>query len=242
MLEIRHPRITNSDASQTAYNDIYKDKGILLRDSFYLWIIHLLNAEPHKILMDISCGEGRLPLLAQRMGLNAIGVDFAEEGIRKGQISSKNIEWVVGDGERLPFSDSIADYITHIGSLEHYISPGQGAREIARILRPSGRACILLPNAFGLLGNIRKVWITGEIHDDGQPLQRYGTRRTWERMLIDAGLRIENTLGYGEVEFPRTRQDVVWYLKRPIKIIRFVVTKFIPLNLINQIVYICSKV
>jgi hypothetical protein len=97
----------------------------------------------------------------------------------------------------------------------------------------------LLPNAYGLLGNIRHVWTTGDVHDDGQPLQRYATRRSWETLLTDGGLQVEKTVGYGEVEFPRTAQDAWRLLRYPQKLLRLMITPLIPLNLMNHLVFLC---
>jgi SAM-dependent methyltransferase len=240
MLEIRHEAMDTTAATQQAYNEVYAGEGILLRDSFYLWLIQLLKPQPGKSLLDISCGYGRLVTLARRQGLQASGVDFAGEAVLRGKKASPQSGWGIADGEQLPLATASVDYITHIGSLEHYQQPGCGAREIARILKPDGRACILLPNAYGLFGNIRFVMSHGEIFDDGQPLQRYATRRTWEKLLQAGGLRIDKVVGYGEVEFPRTLKDAGWVLTRPIKLVRFVLAALTPLNLVNHFVFICS--
>jgi len=241
MLEIRHDSMNESRNIQQAYDDIYATEGIMHNDSLYLWLIGLLHPSTGHTLIDISCGQGRLIALAQQQGLNAIGIDFSIFGVRKGNEDSPSSGWVVGDGEYLPLEDMCADYVTHIGSLEHYYRPEYGAREITRILKPSGKACILLPNAFGLLGNILHVCSTGDIFDDGQPLQRYGTRRYWGNLLIEGGLQVERTLGYGEVTFPRTFQDTVNWFKNPRNIVRFALTPIIPLNLTNHLVYICTR-
>jgi SAM-dependent methyltransferase len=241
MLEIRHEKMDSVSATQEAYNLIYQNEGILQRDSFYLWILSLLNPDPGSSLLDISCGQGRLVTLAQSKSLQAIGVDFALEGILVGKVESPQSQWLVGDGENLPCSDRSVDYATHIGSLEHYLNPHKGAKEIYRVLRPGGKAAILLPNAYGLLGNIKHVMSKGEIFDDGQPIQRYGTRATWENMLTGAGLRVIKTIDYGEVELPRTFQDTLWFFSHPRKILRYVLSILIPLNLTNHFVYICAR-
>ncbi len=80
MIEIRHEQITDTISTQDAYNRIYRDQGLMQRDSFYLWLIELLKPQPGKYLADISCGEGRLTALARERGLHALGVDFAFEG------------------------------------------------------------------------------------------------------------------------------------------------------------------
>lgn len=238
MLEIRHAP-PGTRGTRRAYNRLYRDQGILLRDSFYIWLIQLLRPRPGRSLLDISCGQGRLVLLARERGLAAYGVDFAVEALKA---ASADSGFALGDGQRIPIAADCVDYVTHIGSLEHYEDPAQGAREITRILRPGGKGCILLPNAFGLLGNIRSVWSTGEIHDDGQPLQRYATRHTWSRLLTDAGLSIDRVLGYGEVEFPRTVRDAGWLAGNPRKLLRWLASWLIPTNLANHFVFIVSPI
>jgi SAM-dependent methyltransferase len=241
MLEIRHERMTDTSATLRAYNELYADFGILHRDSFYLWLLGQLAPEPGTRLIDVSCGEGRLTSLARRRGLRAIGIDFAEVSLRKARQAEPLAVWAVGNGESLPVADASVDYITHIGSLEHYIAPERGAAEIARVLRPGGRACILVPNAYGLWGNIVHVWRNGEIYDDGQPLQRYATRRAWERLLESGGLEVIRAIGYGELEFPRTWHDACWLAARPHKLLRYLLSLFIPTNLANDLVFICAR-
>ena len=240
MLEISHVGNKDNNSTQVAYNQIYSQEGLLQQDSFYLWLIELLKPVAGKSLLDISCGQGRLVTFAKRKKLKAIGVDFAYEGVLIGQNNDHECSWLVGDGENLPLSTCSVDYVTHIGSLEHYIHPGDGAKEIFRVLKPDGKACILLPNAFGMWGNIKYVWRHGEIFDDGQPLQRYATRNTWQKMLMNAGLKIDRVIGYGEIDFPRTGHDFLYMLKHPQKIVRGFISRLIPVNLSNHFVFICS--
>jgi SAM-dependent methyltransferase len=240
MFEIRHDEINEGYTTRDAYNVIYSGEGILHRDSLYLWLIDLLKPQPGKTLMDIACGEGRLVTLAQQKGLRAMGTDFAIEGIRIGMKESPASAWFTADGECLPVQDHTVDYVTHIGSLEHYNDPCRGAQEICRVLKPGGKACILLPNAFGLFGNIHYAMRHGDIFDDGQPLQRYGTRKAWERILESAGLRVCAVVGYDSAFRPRTAEDWSWWLKHPRKIARYLVSLILPVNLSNHLVYLCT--
>ncbi len=241
MLEIRHRTVLEPGTTQAAYDRYFQAHDMSARESFYLWLISLLDPTPGARLLDISCGQGQLVKLAAQLGLNATGVDFALAGLRKGQRSAPAAQWLAGDGERLPFADGVMDYVTHIGSLEHYEHMAQGAREIARVLKPTGRACILLPNAFGLLGNIRYVYHHGEIFDDGQPLQRYATRQTWSALLEGSGLEIERLVAWGEVERPRTRADLMALARRPQRIVRAALAALTPLNLANHFVFVCRR-
>jgi SAM-dependent methyltransferase len=209
MIEIRHSNMQDTEGTRLAYNHVYRGNGILLRDSFYLWLIDLLKPQPGRLLLDISCGQGRLVKFAREKGLHAMGMDFAEEAVRLGVTDSPQSGWAVADGERLPLHDACIDYVTHIGSLEHYQNPEEGMGEIARVLKPTGTACVLVPNSYGLIGNIKHVWQTGHVFDDGQPLQRYNTRGGWRDMLAAKGLKTFHTYKY-EREWPRTWEDLGW--------------------------------
>jgi len=127
-----------------------------------------------------------------------------------------------------------------LGSLEHYLHPDEGVREISRVLKKDGLACILLPNLFGLLGNVKHVWETGNIFDDGQPIARYATRNEWSVLLERNGLVPHRVLRY-EREFPRTLSDLAWFLRHPSKILRLIVMFLIPLNLANNFVFLCVR-
>lgn len=239
MIKIWH-EATKDQQTIDVYNQIYQEHGILHHDSLYLWAIEQLRPVAGCTLMDIATGEGRLAVLAKKYQLRAFGTDFAHAGLRKGNADDPGVGWFTADGEFLPVRDHCMDYVTHIGSLEHYLDPVRGAQEITRMLKPGGKACILLPNAFGLFGNIQYVTKTGDVFDDGQPLQRYATRREWERLLTNAGMRILHVYAYNEVLMPRTRKELVYLLKRPWKIIRYLISKFVPLNLANHLVFICQ--
>lgn len=171
MIEIWH--VNSLDRSRSAYETIYAKKGIRHLDSFYLWLLNLLDIEPGKRLLDVACGEGMLVKFAHQRGLMAYGVDFSKEAIRRACHMTSYTGFVIGYGEALPFPDEAFDYV--IGSLEHFMNPLVGAREIQRVLRRGGRSCILLPNTFSLLGNGMYARRYGDVFDDGQPIQRYNT-------------------------------------------------------------------
>jgi hypothetical protein len=108
------------------------------------------------------------------------------------------------------------------------------------VLRPGGHALVLLPNTFGLLSNILYVWRTGQVFDDGQPLQRYGTNGQWRQLLEDNGLRVEHTYKY-ERAWPRTWRDLAWYLLHPHRFVRPMLSLVVPTNLASFLVYLCSS-
>ena len=237
-IEIRHE--PTETAERDAYDAIYATRGIGQRDSFYLWFLGLVAKHGSGRLLDVSCGEGAFLQFAHRADLRAAGIDFSAVALQKARRRSPGAALALANAQQLPFADQSFDIVTNIGSLEHYFDPSEGVREMARVLRPGGVALVLLPNTFGLFGNIAHVLRHGEIFDDGQPLQRYAARGSWERLLHDNGLAPVRVIPY-EREAPRTLADLLWLLRRPRKIIRVLLGWLVPVNLSHILVFICHK-
>lgn len=240
MLEIRHP----FKSARDVYNKIYRSRGVRQMDSFFLWILRLLNPTRGQRLLDVSCGEGQLLHFAAAQGLYANGIDISEAAARLALRATPAALLVIGNGEALPYLDNTFDHVTNLGSLEHYEHLDQGAREMARVLKPGGQACILVPNSFGLRWNVWHVWRTGDVYDDGfQPIQRYATKGQWIRLLEESGLKVRKTLGYEhERALPWTLGDLWKYLKSPRRLLSaFVLAPLIPVNMASMFVFLCEK-
>jgi SAM-dependent methyltransferase len=237
MEEIRHQIAGNRED----YNSIYRGDGISQMDSFFIWILRLLNPRGGRLL-DISCGEGQLLRFAPQFGLTACGVDISDVAARIAHDQSQAAT-LTGDAEALPYATGSFDYVTNIGSLEHYERMPLAVAEMARVLRVGGTACVLVPNTYGKRWNVQHVWRTGEIHDDGQPLQRYGSRGEWHRLLEGGGLTVLRTLGYEyERANPYTRRDALNYLRRPQRILSTLYYRMtIPVNAASMLIYVCTK-
>ena len=240
LIELRGRHIDSTMDVLQMYDSLHDAGYLRQRDSFYKWLLSLLQPRPGQTLLDISCGQGTLVHFAARQGLCVTGLDLSPlaVAITARRTPSANIS--IANAEQLPYTDNTFDYATNIGSLEHYFHPHRAVREMARVLRPEGHALILTPNTFGLLGNIIYVWRTGDVFDDGQPLQRYGTIAQWRRLLESNGLLVERIFKY-ERTWPRTLEDLWWYLVHPHRLIRVLLSLVIPVNLSSFLVYLCSK-
>lgn len=235
MIEIRHTD-PNTAALRVAYDALYRRTTTEHARSYYTWILDQLSPRPGARLIDLCCGTGLLAHEAQQRGLDAIGVDFAIEALR----ATPN-PVAVGDAELLPFADMSFEYVVNLGSLEHLANMEVGVREMARILKPGGTCCVLVPNTFGLLWTIRRAKQIGDIDDDGQPLQRYGTRVQWQRVLEQGGLHVERVVGY-ELPPPNTLAMWVEYLRNPwYRLFPLMLWRFVPVNLASMLVYFCRR-
>jgi SAM-dependent methyltransferase len=229
---------TSSTAEvQAVYDRLYGQGWMSPRVSLFTWLVRALDAQPGQTLLDVACGDGQLGRVARAAGLVYYGVDISPLAVQ----AAHHPEVLVGDGARLPFPDNCFDCVTSIGSLEHYLDMSHGVREIRRVLKADGLACVLVPNAFSLTWNLLRVWRTGDLaDDDGQPIQRFGTRGAWERLLIENGLQICRTLGY-ERMWPQTAAEWRLYLTQPKEALLALLTPFLSLNLKRCFVFLCAK-
>jgi SAM-dependent methyltransferase len=227
--------------SGKAYDDLYAVESLSQIESYYLWLLDGLAPVPNSRLLDISCGAGELVRCAQQQALVATGIDISEVVVHAAhRLVPPPSRLLVGTGESLPFPDATFDYVTNIGSLEHFVDPAQGVREMARVLRPGGKALVLVPNTFSLLTTMWYAFRTGETSTDHQPIQRYGARADWTNLLGANGLVPRKVAKY-ERTWPRKAADWGHYLRKPKELARLFTAPFVPLNLAFCFLFTCER-
>jgi ubiquinone/menaquinone biosynthesis C-methylase UbiE len=202
-------------------------------------ILRLLEVQPGRRLVDVACGLGYLAAMAAERGLDAVGIDISTVALRKAQQAYQDVGMLVlGDAERLPWADRTFDYAVNLGSLEHFIDPAAGVREMRRILKPQGRAALLLPNSHHIRA-IYSVYKYGELFSDLQDYERFATRVEWERMLTENGMRVCGVHKYdtGMARIHKPGNEVFWYLYN---IFFRLFGRWIPLNLTYTFIFICE--
>lgn len=101
-------------------------------------------------VLEVGCGSGRLASeLACRHGLDVTGLDLDPAMIGVARTHAEACRgrhlrpvFAVGDAASLPFPDASFDMVVSTLSMHHWADPTAGLTEIARVLRPSGRALI----------------------------------------------------------------------------------------------------
>jgi len=149
-------------------------------------------------VLDAGCGSGRLFTYELRgRASRIVGLDAERE-----LAGNPNIEEpVLGDLAALPFGDRTFDLIICKHVLEHLEQPPAAVRELARILRPSGRIVILTPNRLHyvpLLASLlphpfQRIVARGRgvaLHEVHVTRYRANTPRRLRRLAGEAGLRM----------------------------------------------------
>lgn len=131
-----------------------------------------VHGHPLKIL-DYGCGQGKWTPLLRDMYPSAeiVGVDISEVAIFKAAKKFPENKFLAFDGERVPLDDGSFDLVFSFHVLEHVLDVTSSIKDIARLLRPGGSACIIFPcgnpgsfedRLVNLMEGGRKVSATGE--------------------------------------------------------------------------------
>lgn len=175
------------------------------------------NDLPERVL-DVACGlGGQLALLRERSG-EAWGLDASAPLLRycrRRFSNDRGSPLVVATAEALPFRCATFDRVVCQGSLDHFAHPRAFMRELARILKPDGRAIVGISNYESLscllgrgLYRLNKDW--------GRPV--YRGRNYWEiphNHTFRGTYRVLRRLGEPELELVACRgASLLWLFNR----------------------------
>ncbi|HEX8652306.1 MAG TPA: methyltransferase domain-containing protein [Pyrinomonadaceae bacterium] len=99
-------------------------------------------------VLEVGCGLGTDGAQFARAGADYTGVDLTEASVelarRRFELFELAGEFQVADAERLEFADESFDLVYSHGVLHHTPDAAGAVREIHRVLRPKGRAVVML--------------------------------------------------------------------------------------------------
>jgi demethylmenaquinone methyltransferase/2-methoxy-6-polyprenyl-1,4-benzoquinol methylase len=126
---------------------------------------------PGDRVLDACCGTGDLAVEAERAGAAVTGLDFSERMLDRARSKSAGIEWVHGDLLALPFADGSFDAATVGFGVRNVEDLEGGLRELARVLRPTGRlGCLEITRPRGALKPFFSLWFDGVVPVAGRIL------------------------------------------------------------------------
>jgi ArsR family transcriptional regulator len=97
---------------------------------------------------DLGCGEGYLTVEASRWASSVVAIDRSEAVLTRAREFGRrrratNVEWRMGELERLPLPDASVDVALLSQALHHATDPQRAVAEAARIVVPGGRVLVL---------------------------------------------------------------------------------------------------
>ncbi|HVL95280.1 MAG TPA: methyltransferase domain-containing protein [Solirubrobacteraceae bacterium] len=109
-------------------------------------VLTLAAPAPGDRVLDVACGTGNAALLAAGAGAEVTGLDSAarlvEVARSRAAEAGVSATFVVGDAQDLPFADASFDLALSVFGVIFAPQPGRALAELARVLRPGGRAFV----------------------------------------------------------------------------------------------------
>ncbi|WP_102274836.1 class I SAM-dependent methyltransferase [Cytobacillus massiliigabonensis] len=137
---------------------------------------------------DLGCGDGYGSFKLAELGYIVTGIDVSEEMIHKarGTNEGNTAQFIKGDILHLPFENDSFDAVLAINSLEWTEDPIKVIKEIQRIVKPGGLACIGLlgPTAAPRINSYRRLYNEKVICNTMMPweLDRLAEENSWGKV------------------------------------------------------------
>jgi 2-polyprenyl-3-methyl-5-hydroxy-6-metoxy-1,4-benzoquinol methylase len=155
--------------------------------------------QPRSRVIDVGCGAGWFSGALAGAGFSVVGVEVAQEPVRRARARFADLEFlVVAEGE-LPFAADSFDG-AWLGEVLEHVQDGLGLLwEVARVIGPGGRLAVSTPDH----GGRRRLWLglsrrAFEAHFEPRSDHvRFFTRRSLVA-LLEAG-------GFEEIRVRRVR-------------------------------------
>jgi methionine biosynthesis protein MetW len=159
--------------------------------------------------LDVGCGDGSSAgVWIRKHARSYVGADIATTALAKA--SQRGLEVVqIEDASNLPFRDAEFDVVICSEVLEHLFAPHLAAAEMFRVLSPSGRLIVTVPNA--MFWRERFDMVIGQWKPRGDdsgttkpwrsPHIRFFSTKSLRRMLEEAGFVSVAVGGHTDVSF-----------------------------------------
>jgi SAM-dependent methyltransferase len=134
----------------------------------------------------------RILAWASAQGAETYGIDISPPVVAQAHAAFDRgrLRASVGDVRDLPFPDNTFDAIYSMGTIEHFDETERAVAEMARVLKPGGRAIVGVPNRHDPF--LRPLFVTTlqAVGWYGYGYEKSYSRRALRRMLEGAGLDV----------------------------------------------------
>ncbi len=136
----------------------FYDAAEKLRYEYHYHLMPLFQRIAHEFpngkLLEVGCSMGNDTIQFARLGMNVTGVDITEAAIdlirKRFALYGLGGDFRVADAEHLPFEDNTFDVCYSFGVLHHTPDTFGAIEELRRVLKPGGKAFVMLYNQYSL--------------------------------------------------------------------------------------------
>jgi ubiquinone/menaquinone biosynthesis C-methylase UbiE len=145
----------------------------------------------HQRVLDAGCGTGIMSARLAATGRETVGLDLSPAMIKRARRKmARNLNFVIGDAEKLPMADSEFDAVVNLISLHHYPHPERALSEFHRVLRPDGRLVVVIFDR-----NSRYIRLVQGVNRWTKPIAGI----TWQKTVAEA-LKLVEEAGFTRVQ------------------------------------------
>jgi len=141
--------VSNVSREAEKYFEVVSGRWDVLRKSFYGDEVRdaVLNAakiQPNDTVLDVGAGTGFLTEAVAKIAQNVVALDFSEAmmGEARTKLRGRNVEFKIGNVERIPLPDGSVNAVIGNMILHHCLNPEVAIRDMARVLAPGGRLAL----------------------------------------------------------------------------------------------------
>lgn len=182
--------------------------------------------KPGSVSLEVGCGLGSDLRKFSRFGLKVTGLDYSPENAYFSkiglQVCKSNGRVVSGDAECLPFPQNSFDLVYSWGCLHHTPDTQKAVDELFRVLRPGGKAMVMLYHKgyqfwYMLIHYVLGFkWLDENLQDyisfkyDQTPLSRIYSKRQLRKMFKafnEVNIRV---VAFGGIQF-HPMLKYVWF-------------------------------
>lgn len=164
-----------------------------------------LDPKPGEIILDLATGTGWTSRLVARRGAEVVGADIASDLLAAATERAKKegleIDYRIGDAEKLPFSDQSFDGVVSTFGVMFASRPQSAATELARVCKRGGRIALAtwLPDSsvFKMFQVMRPFVPPPPSPAPPSPFEWGKTDRVRELLARDFELRFEQGVAVG---------------------------------------------
>ena len=159
------------------------------------------RSQPRQVL-DVGCGEGRFAEELARRGFAVVGVDVAQEPLRRARAREPalDLRLVPAEGP-WPLADASFDLVWAGETIEHVADTVGWLSQVRRVLRPGGRLLLSTP-AHGRLTTLALALSGSRFDAHFEPRAdhlRFYSHRSLARLLVESGFEDIEVRGAGGI-------------------------------------------
>jgi ubiquinone/menaquinone biosynthesis C-methylase UbiE len=135
--------------TQRGTPEFYEDyRQFRYRTEWHIPLLVPFAEQKGKKVLEIGCGNGADGVMFARAGAQYTGVDLTEAAVEATrthfQVMGLKGTFQIENAERLSFSDRSFDFVYSHGVLHHTPHPDNAFAELHRVLKPGGKAVLML--------------------------------------------------------------------------------------------------